>query len=193
MKLLARQALRFDAYLTRWPDTRVEEGTPPSRSAGWKEQMRYAMLLLVPLCLSGCGGEDSTGPSSDFPRAFTASSESCVRRVGLQIDNAQGVYVETTVLSTVERSVERLFSGEATIYLVRSMSFSGVLVDEEYTGEYRPSAVDGTWDVTLTAGPEVGSFLATGSGTGEMSGRSIDFDMEPLSDGCGYTSSGTIR
>ncbi len=155
--------------------------------------MRYVMLLLVPLCLSGCGGEDSTGPSSDFPRAFTASSESCEQGFGLQVDNAQGVFVETTVLSTVERSAEVLFAGPATIYLVRVLDFAGALLDEEYTGEYRPSAVDGTWDVTLTAGPEVGSFSATGSGTGELSGRSIDFDMEPLSEGCGYASSGTIR
>ena len=159
----------------------------------WKEQMRYAMLLLVPLCLSGCGGEDSTGPSSDFPREFKASSKRCQRSIGLQVDNVNGVYVETMLLSTVEESTETLFTGPATIHLVRTYSFAGGLVDEDYTGEYRPSAVDGAWDVTLTAGPEADSFQAAGSGTGELSGRSINFDMNPLSEGCGYVSSGTIR
>jgi len=159
----------------------------------WKEQMRYAMLLLVPLCLSGCGGEDSTGPSSDFPREFKASSKRCQRSIGLQVDNVNGVYVETMLLSTVEESTETLFTGPATIHLVRTYSFAGGLVEEDYTGEYRPSAVDGAWDVTLTAGPEADSFQAAGSGTGELSGRSINFDMNPLSEGCGYVSSGTIR
>jgi len=155
--------------------------------------MRYAMLLLVPLCLSGCGDEDSTGLSSDFPRAFTASSESCGFRVGLQVDNEQGVSVETTWMSTVERSAERLFSGEATTVRRLLRVFSGEVLEETHTGEYRPSAVDGTWEVDIVPVSTSGSFMATGSGTGELAGRSIDFEMEPLSDGCGYTSSGTIR
>lgn len=155
--------------------------------------MRYAVLLLVPICLSGCGGEESTGPSSDFPRAFEANSRSCQRSIGLDVDNVNGLYVETMLLSTVEESTETLFTGPATIYLVRTYSFAGELVDEDYTGEYRPTAVDGAWDVTLTAGPEADSFQAAGSGTGELSGRSINFDMSPLSEGCGYVSSGTIR
>ena len=155
--------------------------------------MRYAMLLLVPLCLSGCGDEDSTGPSSDFPRAFTASSESCELRYGREIDHEQGVFVETTLMGTVERSAERLFSGEA--HTIRSVyrAYSGEVIEETHTGEYRPSAVDGTWEVDIVPASTSGSFMATGSGTGELSGRSIDFEMEPLSDGCGYTSSGTIR
>ena len=155
--------------------------------------MRYAMLLLVPLCLSGCGGEDSTGPSSDFPRAFTASSESCERGFGLQFDPTQGIFVETTVMSTVERSADRLFSGEANTVRTLLLSLSGEVLDETHTGEYRPSAVDGTWEVDIVPASTSGFFMATGSGTGELAGRSIDFDMELLSDGCGYTSSGTIR
>ena len=155
--------------------------------------MRYAMLLLVPLCLSGCGGEDSTGPSSDFPRAFTASSESCERGFGLQFDPTQGIFVETTEMSTVERSADRLFSGEGTTLRILLLSLSGEVLDETHTGEYRPSAVDGTWEVDIVPASTSGSFMATGSGAGELSGRFIDFDMEPLSERCGYTSSGTIR
>ena len=155
--------------------------------------MRYAMLLLVPLCLSGCGDEDSTGPSSDFPRAFTASSESCTRIFMLEVDNEQGVSVETTWMSTVERSAERLFSGEATTVRRLLRVFSGEVLEETHTGEYRPSVVDGTWEVDIVPALTSGSFMATGSGAGELSGRFIDFDMEPLSERCGYTSSGTIR
>ena len=36
------------------------------------------------------------------------------------MDNANGVYVESTLLSTVEESAEVLFTGPATIYLVKA-------------------------------------------------------------------------
>ena len=144
------------------------------------------------LMVSGCGDENSTAPpSAEFPRAFTSRSATCTERFSLNL--VDGLYEETIWVETVEASAEALFAGPATIILVTLLDLSGALVDEEYTGEYRPSAADGTWNVTLTPGPADGSFTATGTGTDELSGHSIDFDMEPLSEGCGYTSSGTIR
>lgn len=144
------------------------------------------------LMVSGCGDENSTAPpSAEFPRTFTSRSATC--KGGMSLDVENGIYVETTILLTTEASTEVLFAGPATIALRDLLNFEGELVGEENSGVYEPSAVDGRWEVTLTNGPEVDSFLATGTGTGELSGRSIEFDMEPLPEGCGYTSSGTIR
>jgi len=98
-----------------------------------------------------------------------------------------------TELFLTEASTEVLFAGNASLLFSDTVNIAGELVGKDYRGVYMPSAIDGTWEVTLTDGPEVDSFVATGSGTGDLSARSIDFDMEPLSEGCGFISSGTIR
>ena len=144
------------------------------------------------LMVSGCGDENSTAPpSAEFPRAFTSRSATCTERISLKM--VDGVFEERTLVETVEASAEALFAGPAIIIRLTLRDASGAPLEEKYTGKYRPSAVDGAWDVTLNPGPADGSFTTTGTGSGGLSGRSIDFDMEPLSDGCGYTSSGTIR
>ena len=152
-------------------------------------RLAFLVLLLPFLGVSGCGDEDPT--SVEFPRAFTSLSESCIIILGRFMEN--GVLIEETTMLTVEASAEVLFAGPARITLRRVFSVTGQLLDEVNMGVYRRSAVNGTWPVTLTPGPVDGSFTATGTGTGELSDHSIDFDLEALSDGCGYTSSGTIR
>ncbi len=165
--------------------------------SGLRRSVVLAAASTFALMLSGCGDENSTAPPSvEFPRAFTSLSETCTQGFvqGTGTLNGELVFVEETKSFTVEASAEVLFAGTATILLRKLFDLVSLqLVAEEGFGDYEPSAVDGTWHVTLTPGPRVGSLTATGDGFGELSGRSIDFDLEPLSDGCGYTSSGTIR
>jgi hypothetical protein len=155
-------------------------------------RLAFLVLLLPFLGVSGCGDEDSTAsPSVEFPRAFRSLSESCTWYSTFYDEN--GLFVEETTIMTMEASAEVLFAGPATITLRTEFDPFGAVNEGVNIGVYRPSAVNGAWPVTLTPGPVDGAFTATGTGTGELSDHSIDFDLEPLSDGCGYTSSGTIR
>ena len=152
----------------------------------------FTLIALVTAVVMACSS-DSTAPQGEtFPRAFSSRSTSCIERLGMQ-QVGPDLVVFRTELDLTEASTEVLFAGNASVLFSDTLNTTGELVGESNLGLYQPSAVAGTWQVTLSDGPEVDSFVATGSGTGELSGRSIDFDMEPLSEGCGYISSGTIR
>ncbi len=154
------------------------------------------MNKLTPLvaALAIACSSDSTAPQStpQFPRAFTSLSTSCIELLSAR-QVSPDLFVQMTRLDLTEASTEVLFAGNASVLFSDTVNIAGELVGKDYRGVYMPSAIDGTWEVTLTDGPEVDSFVATGSGTGDLSARSIDFDMEPLSEGCGFISSGTIR
>lgn len=154
------------------------------------------MNKLTPLvaALAIACSSDSTAPQStpQFPRAFTSLSTSCIELLGFQ-QVGPDLFVQLTELFLTEASTEVLFAGNASLLFSDTLNTAGELVGEENRGIYLPSAIDGTWEVPFTDGPEVDSFVATGSGTGDLSARSIDFDMEPLSEGCGFITSGTIR
>jgi hypothetical protein len=162
----------------------------------------HSALLASLLSVPSCGGEDAAAPQ--FPRAFTAATDSCSIGFGLSADYEQGVYVETVVIQTFHAATEPLFPKGMAFVITRQLDFSGTLLEEQLeplpwpneAGEPGNWPGDCDWYLGLEAGPEEWHF--TGSGTG--CGRSIEFVMEPLFEvcewgncQCGFTFAGTIR
>ena len=153
--------------------------------------MRCATIVLIPLLFWACGGEDASGPSPDFPRTFTARSTNCSSDTSVSIADP-GRIIEDRWMTTVEVSSDRYFAGEAVIVHSLLIGPDGGIVDEARSGVHSPTAFEGTWSVDISA-PTNGHLQAAGTGTGDLAERVIEFIMQPLPGGCGYTSTGTIR
>ena len=153
-------------------------------------------LALLALCSAACA-DTSTGPegqgSAQFPRAFSSLSASCVQFPGGIRVVAPDKFEQTTRLNLAETSTEHLFAGNAILVFTQTFNLLGELLGEESSGLYMPAAVDGTWQVTLSRGPAEESFTAVGIGDGDLSGRTIEFQLSPRSVNCGFESSGTIE
>ena len=143
------------------------------------------------LGLAGCQEGSSPTEVNSFPRAFTSQSASCLERQSVRMV-APGLFETTTQLQLEESSTEALFAGHAVIQIYQVFDINGELVNADIVGLYTPTAVDGTWSVVLTDTGDA-SFSATGTGDGALAGRTIDFEMQPLTGNCGFASSGTIR
>ena len=142
---------------------------------------------------SACGGDGSTDPpGSEFPRDFTAVSDSCTASYSL--NPVQGGFLETTVHVTAEGSSEILFAGLAVLVFAVHLDITGVRTSASGFGDYEPTAVEGTWDVEFAPTVTADSWLATGVGTGDLEGRSIEFTVSPLTGtDCRLRTEGTIR
>ena len=153
------------------------------------------IAIIATMSVLGCGGEDATAP--EFPRAFTAVTDSCSARLGIYVDSELGHYVETLMFQTVHASTEPLFPRRICFVITRVLSFSGAHVEEDVVaipcldeaGELEGPAV------SIEAGPEDWHFV----GAGTVDGRSIEFVMEPLFAGCdsgncqcGFATTGTV-
>ena len=149
------------------------------------------LSFALALGLAGCQEGSSPTEASSFPRAFTSQSADCLERQSLRMVSLD-LFETTTELQLEESSTEVLFAGHAAIRISQVFDMSGELVSADIVGRYMPTAVAGTWSVLLTDTGDA-SFSATGTGDGALAGRTIDFEMEPLTGNCGFASSGTIR
>lgn len=160
-------------------------------------KLALSVLLLSLLGVSGCGGEDTAAP--EFPRAFTAVTDSCSIVFGISLES--DTWLETTVIQTVHASTEPLFPRRICFVITTVLDLNGAILEEEvvplpcYNEAGEPINSFGDWSVGLEAGPEEWHF----TGTGTVEGRSIEFVMEPLFEECewgncqcGFTTTGTI-
>jgi hypothetical protein len=158
-------------------------------------RLTFLLLLLPFLGVSGCGGKDTVAP--EFPRAFTAVTDSCTVRFGLKFE--QNTFLESVVIQTLHASTEPLFPRRICFVITTVLALNGAILEEEVVplpcydeaGELESSPV-----AAIEAGP--GDWHFTGTGT--VDGRSIEFVMEPLFEECepgncqcGFATTGTIR
>jgi len=157
-------------------------------------RLTFLLLFLPFLGVSGCGGEDTVAP--EFPRAFTAVTDSC--SIGFMLDMELDTFVESVGIRTVNASTEPLFPRRICFVITTVLDLSGAILEEDvealpcYNEAGEPES-SGWSSLNLTAGP--GDWHFTGTGT--VYGRSIEFVMEPLFEECEcqcrFTTTGTIR
>jgi len=149
-------------------------------------RLTFLLLFLPFLGVSGCGGEDTAAP--EFPRAFTAVTDSCT--VVYMLDVELDTFVESVGIRTVHASTESFFPRLFCFMITRVRDRTGAILEEHlvqlpcYNEAGEPIDRLDNWSLTLAFGPTDWSFTGTGTGHGELSGRSIEFVMEPLFEEC---------
>jgi hypothetical protein len=100
----------------------------------------------------------------------------------LGADVANGLLIVRLRNQNVEVSKEELFAGPATIMPVATINLAtGELVAVAGTGQHRPSAVTGTWEVrfdgALIKNGKLLRGFVSGVGTGQLEGLGIQYEV----------------